>query len=92
MDIVTIKLTNPCETWPYLHMDESCKIYNQWQFRLPSLLSKISIIYSDNISVNTPSEPGSASLESRSIWGILRGLETLSQIIIPGDNDGEVRN
>ena len=44
----------------------------------------------DELRVNSPMNPNEAILKSNSIWGMLRALESFSQIIIPSENDGEV--
>jgi len=52
--LLNVILTNECEEWPSLNMDESY-----------------------TLSVTT----GSAMLKASSVWGVLRGLQTFSQLI-----------
>ncbi|KAK8374708.1 hypothetical protein O3P69_016133, partial [Scylla paramamosain] len=35
------------------------------------------------IKINTPDAPGEASLIAQSVWGIVRGLESFSQLLVP---------
>ncbi|KAL5244270.1 hypothetical protein ACI65C_011680 [Semiaphis heraclei] len=54
LDVLNVKMTNPCENYPSLNMDEKYEI-------------KI--------------KNSSGLLSASSIWGILRGLETFSQLV-----------
>ncbi|CAK1584912.1 unnamed protein product [Parnassius mnemosyne] len=58
-----IQLTEPCEDYPYLEMDESYRL-------IISATSK---------------------LESASIWGVIRGLETFAQKFYFSDDMNEIR-
>ncbi|PSN38811.1 Beta-hexosaminidase subunit beta [Blattella germanica] len=62
LDSLEIQLMAPCETLPYLNMDE------QYELR-----------------INSPDSPGTGLLTSQTIWGILRGLETFSQLLTLDD-------
>ena len=46
-------------------------------------ISLIFIITSiiDEVKINSPDEPGRARIIAFSIWGILRGMETFSQLV-----------
>jgi len=35
----------------------------------------------DELRINSPDLPGAALLTSQSVWGVLRGLETFSQLL-----------
>lgn len=35
----------------------------------------------DELRINSPDLPGAALLTSQSVWGILRGMETFSQLL-----------
>ncbi|CAN7987980.1 unnamed protein product [Ixodes hexagonus] len=54
---LAVVLAGPCETVPYMDMDES---------------------YSLTVSTNSQT-----ALRSKSVWGIMRGLETFSQLVYP---------
>ena len=41
----------------------------------------ISPIIADEVKINSPDEPGRARIIAFSIWGILRGMETFSQLV-----------
>lgn len=63
LDALNVTLRSPCETKPYLGMDESYSL----------------LIGNDS----------QAILESNSVWGILRGLESFSQLLVwAGDGSG----
>lgn len=49
-----------------------------------------SIIVTDRLEINSPRVTNRAILSSKSVWGILRGLETFSQLIIPSDSGDTV--
>ncbi|KAF2354834.1 Glycoside hydrolase family 20 catalytic domain [Trinorchestia longiramus] len=38
--------------------------------------------------IDSPDEPGVGSIISMSVWGVLRGLESLSQLLIPDEEGG----
>ncbi|XP_045452690.1 beta-hexosaminidase subunit alpha-like [Melitaea cinxia] len=58
-----IVLTQACEAYPHLHMDESY-----------------------NLTVSATS-----TLHSRSLWGVMRGLETFAQLFYLSDDRNEIR-
>ena len=39
------------------------------------------IFLSDEIKINSPDEPGRARIIAFSVWGILRGMESFSQLV-----------
>ena len=41
----------------------------------------ISPVFADEAKINFPDEPGRARIIAFSIWGILRGMETFSQLV-----------
>ena len=41
----------------------------------------ISPVFADEVKINSPDEPGRARIIAFSIWGILRGMETFSQLV-----------
>ena len=45
-------------------------------------------IFLDNIKIDTPDNPLKATISSDSVWGILRGMETLSQLVYSASDTG----
>ena len=81
LDTVEIRLNKPCEYLPLADMLESCNwilICSWWCESFDSLF----LFLSDYIKVDTPDMPLKAVIVSDSVWGILRGMETFSQLVI----------
>lgn len=88
---VTIDLKNACEEKPHHSMVEECKQSNKINtFKIHFICVYACIILIKYQFVDTLKvENTKAHIESTSIWGILRALETFSQLIV---SDGtEVR-
>lgn len=95
LEEITINLQGECEEKPYPDMVEECKPQCQMknQFFLPlcnrSLLIHMKIShykFTDKLTI----ENTKANLDG-SIWGILRGLESFSQLIFKSSDHSMVR-
>lgn len=72
LDSLRVNLKSNCEKLPYLGMDESCAysfdITNQHEYYF---------LFLDDLTISD----SEATLQSFSIWGMLRGLESFSQLL-----------
>ena len=84
LDKVSIRLLQPCENLPSLNMDEHCKS------KLISLIFqpifRCVLYFEDEIKIDATDRPRDGMIVSNSIWGILRGLESFSQLIYTSQN------
>lgn len=76
LDELAVTLTGECESVPYQEMDESCK---KLVICSTKNIFKHLHEFPDTLTITNDS---SGHLDSKSIWGILRGLESFSQIIV----------
>lgn len=76
LDSVKVDLRSPCEKMPYLGMDESCKLSRRYCL-IYSMFQTYFFLSSDEFVVSE----SQATLQSNSIWGMLRGLESFSQLL-----------
>ena len=44
-------------------------------------MKQLNLYVSDEIKVNSPDEPGRARIIAFSVWGVLRGMESFSQLV-----------
>lgn len=49
------------------------------------------MVESYELTVDSPDAPGEATLQSSSVWGIVRGLETFSQLLLPDSSNFKIR-
>jgi hexosaminidase len=79
---LNIHIQQPCDQWPSLESDESCKRRRIYFYVF------IIYIYSFCLTDTLTITGDNGMLESVSVWGAIRGLETFSQIIYEDDQLG----
>ena len=76
-----------CEKYPYINMDETCKYIiwmcfyfclSQLRYHAPSEYSNLTCDVLDTLLVH---ESNIATLRSHTVWGIIRGLESFTQMV-----------
>lgn len=83
LDEVIVNLTQPCEEKPTENMKEKCLFdFEMLSIRFTFIEYNNLVIISDELVVVN----GTAALSSDTIWGILRALESFSQLLVATDS------
>lgn len=94
LNSLRVNLTEPCENLPYLHMNEECMyihMSNKIKTRSPFNYVNHFSFLEDILKVGREDLSERDELQSTSVWGILRGLETFMHLLQYSDDGLEVQ-
>lgn len=83
LDTVTLRVMHSCEKYPSFNMEEQCKHNNNDESNTVCISDAFFV---DEIKIDTVDRSCEGSIVSTSIWGLLRGLESFSQLVYTSPN------